>query len=168
MRGPAGIAFQTETAAWKCSYRIAKIDGEYQLVVAAVIDNTSGMDWIDVELVLIVDQPLGFHAPISTVHRAQRTNMLIPSPFSAAPPALAAGSKRNLGELLADGPMDKTEAQSSSGLLVSTGVGSTGWLSSVYNMTCGVAHFLGVNIPMPKPIGTILAKQMKGTVVLIR
>ena len=39
--GPAGIAFQTETAAWKCSYRIAKIDGEYQLVVAAVIDNTS-------------------------------------------------------------------------------------------------------------------------------
>lgn len=46
----------------------------------------------------------------------------------------------------------KTEAQSSSGLLVSTGVGSTGWLSSVYNMTCGVAHFLGVNIPMPKPI----------------
>ena len=46
----------------------------------------------------------------------------------------------------------KTEAHSSSGLLVSTGVGSTGWLSSVYNMTCGVAHFLGVNIPMPKPI----------------
>ena len=116
VRGPAGIAFQTETAAWKCSYRIAKIDGEYQLVVAAVIDNTSGMDWIDVELVLIVDQPLGFHAPISTVHRAQRTNMLIPSPFSAAPPALAAGSKRNLGELLADGPMENSRDGSTSGM----------------------------------------------------
>lgn len=116
VRGPAGIAFQTETAAWKCSYRIAKIDGEYQLVVAAVIDNTSGMDWIDVELVLIVDQPLGFHAPLSTVHRAQRANMLIPSPFSAAPPALAAGTKRNLGELLADEPMENSRDGSIEGM----------------------------------------------------
>lgn len=46
----------------------------------------------------------------------------------------------------------KTEAQSSSGMLVSTGVGSTGWLSSVYNMTCGMAQFLGTNVPVPKPI----------------
>ena len=46
----------------------------------------------------------------------------------------------------------KSEAQSSSGLLVSTGVGSTGWLSSVYNMTCGMAQFLGSQIPLPKPI----------------
>ena len=113
--GPAGLAFQTETAAWKCSYRIAKIDGEYQLVVAAVIDNTSGMDWIDVELVLIVDQPLGFHAPLSTVYRAQRANMPIPSPFSAAPPALAAGPKRNLGELLADEPMENSRGGAKTG-----------------------------------------------------
>ncbi len=46
----------------------------------------------------------------------------------------------------------KTEAQSSSGMLVSTGVGSTGWLSSVYNMTCGMAQFLGTKVPVPKPI----------------
>lgn len=83
-RGSAGIAFQTETAAWKSSYRIAKIDGENQLVVSAVIDNNTGLDWIDVELVLIVDQPLGFHTPLSTVHRSQRTLIPIPSPFSAA------------------------------------------------------------------------------------
>ena len=114
--GPARFAFQTETAAWKCSYRIAKFDGEYQLVVAAVIDNTSGMDWIDVELVLIVDQPLGFHAPLSTVYRAQRANLPIPSPFSAAPPALAAGSKRNLGDLLADVPMENTRGLSTVGM----------------------------------------------------
>lgn len=44
------------------------------------------------------------------------------------------------------------EAQSSSGLLVSTGVGSTGWLSSVFNMTCGMAKFLGTTIVSPKPI----------------
>ena len=37
----------------------------------------------------------------------------------------------------------KTEVQSSSGVLVSTGAGSTGWLSSVFNMASGVACFRG-------------------------
>lgn len=35
------------------------------------------------------------------------------------------------------------EAQSSSGVLVSTGAGSTGWMSSVFNMAAGVAAFAG-------------------------
>jgi NAD kinase len=37
----------------------------------------------------------------------------------------------------------KRETQSSSGVLVSTGAGSTGWLSSVFNMASGVATFTG-------------------------
>lgn len=37
----------------------------------------------------------------------------------------------------------RTEPQSSSGLLVSTGAGSTGWLSSVFNMTAGIAALFG-------------------------
>jgi len=37
----------------------------------------------------------------------------------------------------------KSEVQSSSGVLVSTGAGSTGWISSVFNMTAGVAQFCG-------------------------
>ena len=37
----------------------------------------------------------------------------------------------------------KSEIQSSSGVLVSTGAGSTGWISSVFNMTAGVAQFCG-------------------------
>jgi hypothetical protein len=39
-----------------------------------------------------------------------------------------------------------SEPQSSSGILVSTGAGSTGWLSSVFNMTAGVAKLLGHQI----------------------
>ena len=35
------------------------------------------------------------------------------------------------------------EAQSSSGVLVSTGAGSTGWMSSVFNMATGVTAFAG-------------------------
>lgn len=36
-----------------------------------------------------------------------------------------------------------SETQSSSGVLVSTGAGSTGWISSVFNMASGVASFCG-------------------------
>lgn len=36
---------------------------------------------------------------------------------------------------------DRTETQSSSGVIVSTGAGSTGWLSSVFNMAHGLLHF---------------------------
>ena len=37
----------------------------------------------------------------------------------------------------------REEAQSSSGVVISTGAGSTGWLSSVFNMAAGVAAFTG-------------------------
>jgi hypothetical protein len=37
----------------------------------------------------------------------------------------------------------RSEQQSSSGIIISTGAGSTGWLSSVFNMASGVASFLG-------------------------
>jgi NAD kinase len=37
----------------------------------------------------------------------------------------------------------RSEIQSSSGVLVSTGAGSTGWMSSVFNMAAGVAKFCG-------------------------
>jgi NAD kinase len=38
------------------------------------------------------------------------------------------------------------EPHSSSGILISTGVGSTGWMSSVFNMTSGVARLLGKDV----------------------
>jgi hypothetical protein len=38
---------------------------------------------------------------------------------------------------------NNTETQSSSGIIVSTGAGSTGWLSSIFNETAGILAFLG-------------------------
>lgn len=38
---------------------------------------------------------------------------------------------------------NSSETQSSSGVLISTGAGSTGWVSSVFNMVAGVARFCG-------------------------
>jgi hypothetical protein len=46
----------------------------------------------------------------------------------------------------------REEVQSSSGVLVSTGAGSTGWLSSVFNMATGVAAFTGAKVKTPKPL----------------
>jgi len=37
----------------------------------------------------------------------------------------------------------RSEAHSSSGVIISTGAGSTGWLSSVFNMAAGVSKFMG-------------------------
>jgi len=47
----------------------------------------------------------------------------------------------------------KREAQSSSGVLVSTGAGSTGWLSSVFNMAAAVSAFTGGNTGAPLHLG---------------
>ncbi|MBS1992386.1 MAG: NAD(+)/NADH kinase [Cyanobacteria bacterium SZAS LIN-3] len=43
----------------------------------------------------------------------------------------------------------RQESQSSSGIIVSTGAGSTGWLSSIFNETCGLVSFLGGAPPRP-------------------
>lgn len=45
----------------------------------------------------------------------------------------------------------KTEEHSSSGLLVSTKAGSTGWLSSVFNMAYGVAGMFEKNLKLKRP-----------------
>jgi NAD kinase len=48
---------------------------------------------------------------------------------------------------------DKKEQQSSSGILVSTGAGSTGWISSVFNMAGGITAALGGEAPQAIHMG---------------
>jgi len=45
----------------------------------------------------------------------------------------------------------KTEEQSSSGLIVSTPAGSTGWLSSIFNMAYGVTNMFEKNLKPKRP-----------------
>ncbi len=45
----------------------------------------------------------------------------------------------------------KTEEHSSSGLIVSTKAGSTGWLSSVFNMAYGVTHMFEKSVTLRQP-----------------
>jgi NAD kinase len=53
------------------------------------------------------------------------------------------GARSHVSALYRINSGKKSEVQSSSGVLVSTGAGSTGWLSSVFNMASGVARFCG-------------------------
>jgi len=46
---------------------------------------------------------------------------------------------------------NKTEEQSSSGLIISTQAGSTGWLSSIFNMAYGVAGMFDKNLKLKRP-----------------
>lgn len=48
---------------------------------------------------------------------------------------------------------DRREEQSSSGVIVSTGAGSTGWLSSIFNETAGILAFLGGGPVAPLRMG---------------
>jgi NAD kinase len=47
---------------------------------------------------------------------------------------------------------DRSEQQSSSGVLISTGAGSTGWLSSTFNMAAGLERAFGSNPTVAPPI----------------
>jgi hypothetical protein len=57
------------------------------------------------------------------------------------------GSASHVSARYAITTQGRSEQQSSSGIIVSTGAGSTGWLSSVFNMASGVAGFLGSRTP---------------------
>lgn len=46
----------------------------------------------------------------------------------------------------------RSEVQSSSGVLVATGAGSTGWVSSTFNMAAGIAAFCGGKLSKPAPM----------------
>jgi hypothetical protein len=46
----------------------------------------------------------------------------------------------------------RSESQSSSGMIVATGAGSTGWMSSIFNMAAGIARALGAETEPPPPM----------------
>lgn len=47
---------------------------------------------------------------------------------------------------------ERSEPQSSSGVIISTGAGSTGWLSSAFNMASGIVNLFGGQAPALQPL----------------
>jgi NAD kinase len=66
---------------------------------------------------------------------------------------LFVGSRTHVSSRYTIGAGGQREAHSSSGVIVSTGAGSTGWLSSVFNMAAGLAAFTGGHAGQPLALG---------------
>ena len=62
---------------------------------------------------------------------------------------LFVGARSHVSARYRIGTGEPQEQQSSSGVLISTGAGSTGWLSSVFNMAAGVAALTGGKVGPP-------------------
>jgi hypothetical protein len=128
---PGRLAIQWMCAPWKPSYRIFKGVNGFELSVSAVIDNTTALDWDSVRLRLVIDQPLGFRSPLSSVLASKRKTIDLPVPHSVAPIGLAGRNPEtvNAANVLAMSDQDWLQRQSmitSSGGMGGSGMGGLG------------------------------------------
>jgi len=63
---------------------------------------------------------------------------------------------------------ERAEVQSSSGVLVSTGAGSTGWLSSIFNMAASVSGFVRGGANQHRPGTTIASWEDRSLIYVVR
>lgn len=83
------MAYVVEMPIWKPAYRVVVDDDELFLQGWAVIDNTSGVDWNDVQLSLTAGSPISFrynlHSPIF-IERPDMSGYGVPTTANLAPP----------------------------------------------------------------------------------
>ena len=82
------IGYLSEAPVWKTTYRVllsSKADNKPLLQGWAVVDNTTGEDWKDVELSLISGAPQSFIQDISSPYYVRRPVVAMPQSFSLSP-----------------------------------------------------------------------------------
>ncbi|MEZ4294242.1 MAG: hypothetical protein R3B70_04635 [Polyangiaceae bacterium] len=81
------LTYVTEAPSWKSSYRIVLGDkGKVTLQAWAIIDNTSGEDWENVQLGVGSSSALSFRFDLQSVRMVQRDTLQADSLFAMAPP----------------------------------------------------------------------------------
>lgn len=109
------LTYVTEAPSWKSSYRINLGDkGKVTLQAWAIIDNTSGEDWENVQLGVGSSSALSFRFDLQSVRMVQRDTLQSDSLFAMAPPTGGAtygneGGQRVLGEL-SDSTLQQAQA----------------------------------------------------------
>lgn len=112
------LTYVTEAPSWKSSYRINLGDkGKVTLQAWAIIDNTSGEDWENVQLGVGSSSALSFRFDLQSVRMVQRDTLQSDSLFAMAPPTGGAtygneGGQRVLGEL-SDSTLQQAQANNS-------------------------------------------------------
>ncbi|HVV82796.1 MAG TPA: hypothetical protein VHE35_06935 [Kofleriaceae bacterium] len=84
------LTYVTESPVWKPSYRIAFPDktngGKVMLEGWAIVDNTSGEDWKDVEVGVGSSSAMSFRYDLWSVRTVQRETLANDAQFAVAPP----------------------------------------------------------------------------------
>lgn len=81
------LSYVTESPSWKPNYRIMLgKDGKVALQAAAIVDNTSGEDWENVELGVGSSAALSFRFDLRSVRLVQRETLHSDDLFAHAPP----------------------------------------------------------------------------------
>ena len=99
------VSYISEVPVWKSTYRILMPEkpGDKPLLQGwAVVDNTIGEDWTDVELSLVAGAPQSFVQNISQPYYVRRPEVALPESAQLTPQTHEAGiSGRNISDLLA-------------------------------------------------------------------
>jgi len=97
------VTWLAEAPVWKMSYRALLAEKEARLQGWAVVDNRTGRDWREVELVLVAGAPVTLRQALSKLVWAERPEVPVPLPEgirprvdegALAPPAAAAAPAR--------------------------------------------------------------------------
>jgi len=97
------VTWLAEAPVWKMSYRALLAEKEARLQGWAVVDNRTGRDWREVELVLVAGAPVTLRQALSKLVWAERPEVPVPLPEgirprvdegALAPPAAAAAPPR--------------------------------------------------------------------------
>ncbi len=92
------MAYVVEQPIWKPAYRVVVDDDDLLLQGWAVVDNTSGVDWNDVQLSLTAGSPISFrydlHSPIF-VERPDMSGYGAPNIADLRPPTPVASARRS-------------------------------------------------------------------------
>lgn len=75
----AMISYATPVAAWKIRYQLRFLKGVASLEGQAVVDNDTDDDWKDVNLSVIVGEPISFSTDIAEIRRPQRSRVNVVS-----------------------------------------------------------------------------------------
>jgi hypothetical protein len=82
------VSYISEVPVWKSTYRIVlpeKANGKSILQGWAIVDNTVGEDWKDVQLSLVTGAPQSFVEPLSTPYYARRPVVALPQTAMLTP-----------------------------------------------------------------------------------
>jgi hypothetical protein len=145
------VSYISEVPIWKSTYRILFTDPKtptaHQTATLqgwSVVDNTTGADWINVQLSLIAGAPQSFIQPLSVPYYSRRPEIGLPEEAQLTPQTHESGDE--LAEATAPAPVAAPRASAGMAVAHGVGVGSgAGFGGSVGGLVASKSSYGSVN-----------------------